>query len=426
MKSASFIGLHRILPPLSIQPNAYPWLLSWFQVYKDPVLALQRIGRVQQFLDFSVVITLCWLALKLLGRSRQWLLIGAWILIILQPFTGIWSRIIYSEQPVTFFSFIGFLAFSFFIFRRQNNCINQLGIGFAGFILGFSSIMRSDVLVLNTVLLIGLVVYLAFVAGDWLRWRRVKIFTLLLSYISVPLLMSSYQYASSGEFGIFNNKRMHEGYFGWIRTWPATPEEYEVFAFFSGRDMWSPDKFPGKAFDSNNEKRTFSQIMEQWKKQSLIPSTAIDDRFYALTKEKINKNPLRHYLLNPIDRIFYYWFNYDGSQFYTVPYRLRRPMSTVLVGLIALVRFGAITLFMVGVSGSLLKLKRHGWSYQPENWLSFFSVISCLYVLLRTLELGMLSTFMIAGLMELRFISIAMPFFVVGALLGAQILFRKS
>jgi hypothetical protein len=41
-----------------------------------------------------------------------------------------------------------------------------------------------------------------------------------------------------------------------------------------------------------------------------MPSTAIDDRFYALTKEKINKNPLRHYLLNPIDRIFYYWFNY--------------------------------------------------------------------------------------------------------------------
>ena len=101
-------------------------------------------------------------------------------------------------------------------------------------------------------------------------------------------------------------------------------------------------------------------------------------------------------------------------------------MSTVLVGLIALVRFGTITLFMVGVSGSLLKLKRHGWSYQPENWLSFFSVTSCLYVLLRTLELGMLSTFMIAGLMEMRFISIAMPFFVVGALLGARMLVKKS
>ena len=101
-------------------------------------------------------------------------------------------------------------------------------------------------------------------------------------------------------------------------------------------------------------------------------------------------------------------------------------MSTVLVGLIALVRFGTITLFVVGVSGSLLKVKRHGWNYQPEDWLAFFSVISCLYVLLRTLELGMLSAFMIAGLMELRFISIAMPFFVVGSLQGARMLFRKS
>jgi hypothetical protein len=38
----------------------------------------------------------------------------------------------------------------------------------------------------------------------------------------------------------------------------------------------------------------------------------------------------------------------------------------------------------------------------------------------------MLSAYMIAGLMELRFISIAMPFFVVGALLGARMLIKKS
>jgi hypothetical protein len=85
-----------------------------------------------------------------------------------------------------------------------------------------------------------------------------------------------------------------------------------------------------------------------------------------------------------------------------------------------------ITLFLGAVSGSLLKLKRDGWIYQPDDWLSFFSVVSCLYVLLRTFELGMLSAYMIAGLMELRFISIAMPFFVVGALLGARMLIKKS
>ena len=426
MKSASFIGLHHILPPLSVQPNAYPWLLSWLHVHKDSVLALQRIGRVQQILDFSIVVTLCWLAFKLLTGSRQWLLIGAWILIILQPFTGIRSPVIYSEQLVTFFSFIGFLSFSFFIFRRQNKFINQFGMGFAGLALGFSSILRSDVFALNTVLLIGLVVYLAFVAGDWLRWRRVKILILLLSYISVPLLMSSYQYVSSGEFGIFNNNRLHEGYFGWIRTWPATPKEYEVFAFFSGRDLWTPENYPSKAFDSNNEKRTFSKIMEQWKKQGLVPSTTIDDRFKALAKEKSKKNPLRHYWLNPFQRMFYFWVNNDGSQFYIIPYGLRRPVSTAVVGLITFVRFGMISLFLVYVSGSLLKLKRNSFKYYPKDWLSFFSVLSCLYVFLRTLELGILSPFMIAGLMELRFIYIAIPFFLVGCLLGARMLVSKT
>ena len=156
-----------------------------------------------------------------------------------------------------------------------------------------------------------------------------------------------------------------------------------------------------------------------------MPSTWIDDRFRALVNEKIMKNPLKHYLLNPMQRMFYYWINNDGSQFYTVPYGLRRPVSTVVAGLITLSRLVMITLFLVGVSGSLLKLKRAKWNFQPENWLALFSIISCLYVVLRTLELGILSSFMIAGLMELRFISIAMPFWVVGAMLGARTLNKR-
>jgi len=426
MKTASFIGSHHILPPLSIQPHAYAWLLSWFQVHKDSALALQRIGRVQQFLDFSMIATLCWLALNVLGRSRQRLLVGAWILIILPPFTGIWSRTIYSEQSVSFFSFAGFLVLSIFLFSRQYKLFNQLGIAVSGLALGLASILRSDVFALNTVILIGLVIYLALFAGDWLRWRKNKIVTLLLSYMAVPLLMSSYQYASSHEFGIFNNKRANEGYFGWVRTWPATPKEYEVFAFFSGRDLWTLENYPAKAFDSQNEKRTFSMIMEQWKRQYLAPSATIDDRFRALANQKIMNNPIRHYLLNPLQRIYYFWINNDGSQFYTVPYGLQRPLSTFVVGLITLSRFLIITLFLVGASGLLLKIKRNQWTYQPESWFSLFSAISCLYVILRTLELGFLSSFMIAGLMELRFVSIAMPFLVVGALLGTRMLAKRA
>jgi hypothetical protein len=211
-----------------------------------------------------------------------------------------------------------------------------------------------------------------------------------------------------------------------VRTWPATPKEYEAFAFFSGRDLWTLENYPAKAFDSQNEKRAFSMIMEQWKMQHLAPSATIDDRFRVLANQKIMNNPIRHYLLNPLQRIFYFWINNDGSQFYTVPYGLQRPVSTLLVGLITLSRFLIIILFLVGVSSLLLKFMRNQWSYQPESWLYLFSAISCLYVILRTLELGLLSSFMIAGLMELRFVSIAMPFLVVGALLGTRMLTKRA
>lgn len=426
LNNASYIGTHRILPPLAVQPNAYGWLLSWFQVHKDPDGALLRIGRVQQLLDFSIVMTLCWLALQMLGRSKPWLLVGAWTLILLQPFTGIWSRTIYSEQTVSFLSFAGFLALSVFLFRHQGKRTTLLGVALAGAALGLASILRSDVLALNTVLLLGLTIYLAFLAGNWLRWRRQKILAMVLAYIAVPLMMSSYQYASSGEFGIVNNNRLHEGYFGWMRTWPATPSEYEVFSFFSQNHAWTLDNYPTKAFDSAAEKKEFASIMDEWKKQSLAPSPTIDARFRALTQAKIRQHPLRHYLFNPLRRMFFFWVNKDGSQFYTVPYSLQRPISTAAAGLILLIRLLLIGLFLAGIWGLMARVKRNQWSVQPDNWLSLFCVLACAYALLRTLELGVLSSFMIAGLMELRFISIAMPFFLVGALFGAQTLTERG
>lgn len=420
MKTAIFIGHHRILPPLSIQPNGYSWLLSWFDVHKDPTGALHRIGRVQQLLDFSIVIALCWLARKVLGKSNLLLLTGAWALILTQPFTGIWSRTIYSEEAVTFLTFAGLLALSFFVFNRQSKAVALAGTILAGVTLGLASILRSDVLALNTVFVFCLTIYIAFFAGSWPRWKRLKIASLLLSFIAIPLLMSSYQLASSGQFGIFTNDRDHEGYFGWVRTWPATPCEYETFAFFSRRHLWTVENYPAKAFDSESEKKTFAAIMEKWKNDYyLAASPAMDAQFKQLAQEKIRRNPIRHFIVNPAIRIFQYWFNTDGSQFYTIPFLLQRPISSLVAGLILAARLLLIALFLAGLVISLKRL-------QHESWVFFFGLVSYAYVILRTLELGILSPFMIAGLMELRFISITMPFFLMGALLGAHSLIEKK
>jgi hypothetical protein len=272
-----------------------------------------------------------------------------------------------------------------------------------------------------------LAIYLAFFANEHLRWRWPKIIVLLLSYIAIPLLMSSYQLVSSGQFGIYNNDRDHEGYFGWIRTWPATPAEYEVFAFFSQKDLWTVENYPAKAFDSDAEKKSFAAIMKKWKQRYfLAPSAETNSEFLQLTQEKIRRHPIRHYFINPIIRISYYWWNTDGSQFYTVPYTLQRPISTVVAGLILAARLLLLMLFMAGlILGACRPLFLQS-TLQANDWMSFFCVISCVYVLVRTFELASLSSFMIAGLMELRFISIAMPFFLVGALLGTRLLTEKA
>lgn len=425
MKNADFIGDHGILPPLSIQPNAYGWLLSWFRVNKDPASALQWIGKTQQFFDFAIVAFLCWLAVRFVGQSNK-LLIPAWIIITLQPFTGLWSRTIYSEQSVTFFSFTGFLLLSMMVCNNRNKRIAQLGLVVAGAALGFASLLRSDVLVLNSVLLLGLAIYLAFFAGEWLAWRRTKLATLALAYIAIPLLMASYQYKSSGEFGIFNNSRQNEGYFAWVRTWPATPKEYATFAFFSGRDSWTPDSYPSKAFDDPEEKETFAKTMEEWKKHYLAPDEAIDKKFMALANNKTIRHPVKHYMLNPIQRIYYFWINNDGAQFYAVPFNMKRPVSTLIVAAVSLSKLLLVALFLTGCTSLCITIAPKNGPSPLKNWSYFFSSIACFYVILRTLELGILSAWMIAGLMELRFISIAMPFMLVGALLGTRWIASRS
>lgn len=175
--------------------------------------------------------------------------------------------------------------------------------------------------------------------------------------------MSSYQLTSSGQFSLFTNDRDHEGYFGWARTWPSTPSEYEIFAFFSHKDMWEVQNYPAKAFDSESEKRSFAAIMHEWKhRYYLTPSPSTNADFQQLAQEKIKRHPIRHFIINPLIRIFYYWMNKDGSQFYTIPYGLQRPLSTVVAGIIFVARLILIALFMVGLAASMHRLKKscHG------------------------------------------------------------------
>jgi hypothetical protein len=96
------------------------------------------------------------------------------------------------------------------------------------------------------------------------------------------------------------------GYVRWTKTWLA---EYVS----SGEVYWKGDgspidvKFlPSRAFDSAEEYRQTSQLITDYNVECEI-TPAIDARFDALARQRIDRHPFRYYVILPVARVADMW-----------------------------------------------------------------------------------------------------------------------
>lgn len=415
---AEYIAENFRLPPVKVQPIGFSILLTpIYKVFGDRLP--QFILYLHLSLDLLIIATLLVFCKKLfLHPAYQRLRFIVSALLIFQPFTATLVNAVYTEQIITFLMFYGTCLLGCYITYSTWNIYIMI---FASLLFAIISLMRIELTIIS-MLLIGWSITVKYFNRTNFRsviletTAAVSVF--ILTFGSIVVL----QYNSTGELAIVKKQFHNDGYMSWLRTWFAFEKiEHNRLAFSiatSNWPGWDISVYPPRAFDSQDELYRVKNLLNKMKNEGY--SAEIDAKFKKLAFERVTRNPIRHYVLNPVLRILHYWINIDGSQTYLKTYVFPKYIRWPFIGLVLLGK-GVILFFALFGSYCLwIKPDRLAdWEYIVQlGRLSFLAVV------LRTIMLGMLGTFVWAGLMETRYILVVYPSMIVLCLVGIRYFFH--
>jgi hypothetical protein len=410
------------LPALTLQPNGYSILLAPF-LQTDLQRTAILVGRWQQLLDLGIVLALIGYAVLVMGWRHKIVLFAMSAFLLLQPFTGTMSAMIYTEQMVMFGSFIGFLLLVFGMGHPPSRIRFTCILGGA-LLVGVASVLRSDIFALNAVAMVLLACWNCLLSRT--RWK-VAVVAVAMS-LMIPLMVCSLQFLSSGQFGFTIQNYHFEGYAGWLRTLRLDRNEYVHLAW--GIDT-SPGRgkpievVPSRVFASPQERQHVAELLDRWNRFGF--ANGIDSEFERLAVKRTAADPFGIYIANPLYRMQHFWLNRDGGQFYIVPLSLKPPLSSVVAMFTLVGRFLIFLFFIIGTF-AMIGTARRLFRRLPDlpGFQDEFALFSVAYAILRTLELGIVGIFKYAAVMEIRYISVAVPFALVVCIRGVEALTARQ
>jgi hypothetical protein len=405
------------LPQLRVQPHGFPLLIAPLLAVSDADIS-QTLLRVHTLMDAAVVLVLLRLARRLLeGPGLRFVRVIACVMIAIQPFSATMVASVYAETSSQFLMFFGVWMLSRHALSARSRAIALVG----PLALGLAAMLRSELIVLNFTILAVFIILVIKEYGTIFAVARKALLALAL-YSVIPISMVTYQYTSTGELGLVKPSFHNAGYMAWMRTWFAIEKtEHDRFAFGPGGTGWpgfDVTSYPSRAFDSQEEQDRIAEAMSRW--QSSGYTDAVDRELHQLATEKSRQNLLRHHILIPSARMIHYWINIDGAQTVLRVIPIGRPFSTVVVGFFLLMKLIFVAFALVGFFAIWFRPTRLG----ADESLLFFARLAGSAVVLRTLELGVLSAVVWAGLMEVRYVAIVYPFLLILFLFGLRYSFE--
>jgi len=367
---------------------------------------------IHTFMDTAVLLVLLKFAQEIFADSKyRWMSFVASAIIIFQPFTATMVSSVYTEQFCQFLIFFGVLFLTRYALSK-----NSVSFGlFGALLLGISSILRVELLLLNIMILLFCVILTKYKHRD-----NISIFRILVLYCSIysifPLFMAGFQYVSTGELGFVKPVHRFDGYNGWTRTWFMLEKtDHDRFQFGKGTPTWegfNAANYPARAFDSSHEVEQLTHLLNRWRIEGY--DDEIDQQLEQIAANKARQNPLRHYLLIPIARMLHFWVNIDGAQTFLRSVVILPPFSTVIVAVVMILK--SLLLIAAAVGFYIIWLCKERISIQDRD--ISFARLASIAVLARTVELGVLGIFLIGGLMEVRYVVIVYPFVLLLSLFG--------
>jgi hypothetical protein len=390
------------LPPLFVQPTGYSILIAPLLFASGAGIA-RTVLVMNSLMDCSVVALLLYSAKRVfpLPFQRNARLL-CWVVAAFQPFTAEWVASVLTETPVMFFDFVGI----WLLFASSGFVWTACGLA----LLGFASLLRIDILVLNA---ISVIIYLVFFG----RMKRAGVKGCLV-FLAFPGLMLVYQFYSTQEIGFLRYKPLYPGYDIWMRSWFALQKsEYERFAWDLGTRDWfgfDVSNYPARAFDSIAERDRVSELLRTWRSEGY--STSVDRGFGDIGHDRFAQHPVRSFLLVPSLRMAHFWINIDGAQSYLRVLLIQRPFSTLIVAFTLLLRL--LLIFLAGLGAYAIWF----WPRAPVVEQLPLARFASLFVALRTMELGALGAILQRGLMEDRYVIVAFPFVILLSFWGLRFL----
>jgi 4-amino-4-deoxy-L-arabinose transferase-like glycosyltransferase len=168
------------------------------------------------------------------------------------------------------------------------------------------------------------------------------------------------------------------GFNRWVRTWIADYVSTEEIYWNVPGENVDPQKLPGRAFDSPEQRTKTFALFDAYNKDSQI-TPELDAQFAELATERISAHPVRYYLWLPALKIIDMWFRPrtellpPDSRWYEFTDDLKWQVLAI--------SFGLINLFylIAAAAGVTLRHRRIAWLGLP-----------LIFLVLRSLFLGTL------------------------------------
>lgn len=411
------LGFAVLLVPIIalLGPKAVTFNYDPKQLYYGDAVA-NAVHVIHVLMDTAVVLILLYEGQKLLARTRglRWT-IWALAFIALQPFTAAMSTYVYPDDACMFFFFVG----GWLIYRGlwAERWLWQLAAG--SLLLGLAALARVDMVpVCGAFLAAACVLFLRSSAAVG-RTRAIAVCAVM---FLLPLAgMTMFQYRSTGEIGYVrmdttqNAAAIRKGYFGWLRTWLILVNESLEFNGGDNPDWhgFDIDAYPSRAFKNDAQRAEVADALSAWRQSGYTPT--VDKTFEEIAVSNRHKRAISTFLLVPAARMIHYWINLEGARAILVTLRLEPPWSRVATAAVFPFRILFVVLAAIGLYFACIRRRAH--LLDDGDGLGF-ARICALMVILRTGELGILGVYLAAGLMETRYVIVALPAALLLAVLG--------
>ncbi|SDR64038.1 hypothetical protein SAMN05519103_09325 [Rhizobiales bacterium GAS113] len=442
VKGAQEILLNGELPPARYQPLGFSVVLA-------PIIALtgekavhfdydvsmpyagDRIANAvhvaQVLMDLVVVLILIHEAGKLLtGRTKPVVTTCALAFFALQPFTAALTTSVYPDQMCMFFFFVG----GYLIFRALSGSWKMLWLAAGSLFLGIAGLTRVDMLPVCAGLLLFAYTIIFRQWRDRARLGAIAMSTVI--FLLAPASMLIFQYRSTGEIGYLHLRppptetytfkvSKHVGYLAWLRTWVifvqgehvvfASPDETPVW-LKSGADI---NVYPRRAFKSDEQRNEIAALLDSWRQNGY--TNDIDAGFMRNAEANRREHPVTTYGVVPVARMLHYWINLEGARAIFDTLGLEPPLSWIATASVFPFRVLFVVLGAIGLYVVWFRQRTRMFCWSDGLGLAR---VGSLMVIFRTGEFCVLGLFVGGGLMETRYIIVALPAMLLLAVVGLR------